>query len=88
MIASGYTIDVYCDCPTCDKAHHIGGWLGRKMGEFASDTARCKTECWKAMRKAGWKHYKETCTDYSPECLGDRKRIPKEWIEYHRNKDD
>ena len=47
-----------------------------------------KTECWKAMRQEGWKHHEETRTDYSPDCLVGRKRIPKEWIEYHRNKDE
>jgi len=75
MISSGYTLDVYCDCPYCKQ-----NLAWQKTATFVSDEKNPKKDCFRQMRKEGWLTHIETCTHYSPACLGGEKTIPKEWI--------
>jgi len=81
MKVSGCSMVVYCDCPFCMQNLTL-----RKTETFASDAKKPKRDCRRQMRKAGWLSYVDANLklrlDYSPACLGEDKKIPKEWIEH------
>lgn len=64
MIASGYTLNLYCDN---EKAH---SWLNdpSAFSEFSSDEKNCKAICFRMAKKSGWK-IKRDGTCLCPNCV-------------------
>ena len=50
MIASGYTLSLYCDCRQCRKSPNT---VLRFTGEFVADTPDCRKQCFAQARRAG-----------------------------------
>lgn len=51
MIASGYTLSLYCDCRQCRKSPNT---VLRFTGEFVAGTPDCRKQCFAQARRAGW----------------------------------
>jgi hypothetical protein len=60
MIASGYTMMLYCDCPTCSKK------FIPFIGEFVSKGKSCYSDVRKAAARAGWKMNDNETKCFSP----------------------
>lgn len=53
-IASGYTLALYCDCKECQEKP----WT-KRQAEYISDSAHCKTKCFKDAKRDGWRITKD-----------------------------
>lgn len=53
MIASGYTLMLYCDCEDCENAYDMA------RDEYVSDAKNCKVACFRSAKKYGWKITKD-----------------------------
>ena len=51
MIASGYTLSLYCDFRQCRKSPNTAL---RFTGEFGADTPDCRKQCFSQTRRSGW----------------------------------
>lgn len=66
MIASGYTLDLYCDA---ENEEHV---YSEFPHEYISDERQCKQICFSNARKDGWKIGKQE--QLCPKCSGKNKR--------------
>lgn len=64
VIASGYTIHLYCDNENIKHAYNRG------FGEYEGETWN---ECVKQAKTEGWNVIKKTRVCYCPDCNGKRK---------------
>lgn len=62
MIASGYTVDLYCDAKG-----HIGRLDGSSLdAQFSDESSQV---VWRAIRKAGWVVSRKTGIALCPSCI-------------------
>lgn len=62
MIASGYSLHLYCDTPGCPNQNCTGGVV---PGDFAHEE---RSVCYRMARKAGWVINRRYRTTVCPEC--------------------
>lgn len=76
MIASGYSLHLYCDTPGCPNglARHQGD-TSVPPGDFSDEE---RSVCYKRARRAGWLINHRYRTTVCPECAKAGKLPPKE----------
>lgn len=77
MIASGYSLHLYCDTPGCPNQNCKGSADDpRAPGDFSHEE---RSVCYKRARRAGWLINHRYRTTVCPECAKSGKLPPKEY---------